>query len=92
MRTAGPPDEWRADLTVGPKPAPGWILMLQDFTTVSMPSSNRNCPAWRSSVIQASLVIPLAARWSLQFGLFASVLAVKTNTERGAALSFWRRF
>jgi protein XagA len=92
LRTAGPPDEWHADLTVGLKPAPGVMLMLQDFTTVSTASANQNFPAWRSSVAEASLVVPLVDRWSIQFGLFTSVLAVKTNTERGAALSVWRTF
>ena len=92
LRTAGPPDEWHADLTVGVKPAPGVMLMVQDFTTVSAASANRDFPAWRSSVIEASLVVPLADRWSLQIGFFTSVLAVKTNTERGAAMSVWRRF
>ena len=92
LRTAGPPDEWHADFTVGLKPAPGFILMLQDFTTVSAASTNRNFPAWRQSVVEASLVVPLADRWSVQIGWFTSVLAVKTNTERGAALSVWRTF
>ncbi len=92
LRTAGPPDEWHGDVTVGLKPAPGFILLLQDFTTVSTASTNREFPAWRSSVIEASLVVPLVDRWSVQIGGFTSVLAVKTNTERGAALSVWRRF
>jgi hypothetical protein len=38
---------------------------------------------------EASLVLPLDARW---FGVFASVWAVKTNTQRGVALSVWRTF
>jgi hypothetical protein len=92
LRTAGPPDEWHADLTVGLKPWPGWMVMLQNYTTVSTASSNRDFPAWRSSVVEASLVVPLADRWSLQIGAFASVLAVKTNTERGGVISVWRRF
>jgi hypothetical protein len=92
LRTAGPPDEWHGDVTVGLKPAPGFMLMLQDYTTVSTASTNRDFPAWRSSVIEASLVVPLSDRWSLQLGWFSSVLAVKTNTERGAALSVWRTF
>ncbi len=92
LRTAGPPDEWHADMTVGLKPSPGFILMVQDFTTVSTASTNRDFPAWRSSVVEASLVVPLAGRWSLQAGVFTSVIAVKTNTERGVALSIWRRF
>ncbi len=92
LRTAGPPDEWHGDLTIGLKPAPGVMVMLQDFTTVSTISTNPAFPAWRSSVVEASLVFPLADRWSLQVGWFTSVLAVKTNTERGAAVSVWRTF
>ena len=89
LRTAGPPDEWHADLTAGLKPSPGYILMLQNFTVVSTASSDKNFAAWRSSVIEASVVVPFADRWSLQVGLFTSVLAVKTNTERGVAVAVW---
>ena len=92
IRTAGPPNEWHADFTVGLKPTPGLMLMLQDFTTVSTASTNREFPAWRSSILQASVVVDLDSRWSLQIAAFASVLAVKTNTERGAALAIWRKF
>src|SRR5271166_1865266 len=90
--TGGPPDEWHADLTVGLKPAPGVMLMIQDFTTVSSVSTNRSFPAWRMSVVEASVVIALDNRWSVQFGLFTSVWAVKTNTQHGVALAVWRTF
>jgi protein XagA len=92
LRTAGPPDEWHGDLTIGLKFTPRIMLMLQDFTTVSAASTNPGFPAWRSSVVEASVVYALDDKWSVQFGLFASVWAVKTNTQRGAALSVWRRF
>ena len=92
LRTAGPPDEWRGDLTLGLKPAPGFILMAQDFTTISTASANPSFPTWRQSVVEASLVVPIADRWSIQVGLFTSVWTVRTNTERGAALAVWRRF
>jgi hypothetical protein len=92
LRTAGPPDEWHADATLGLKPAPRVLLMLQAFTTVSAASTNRSFPAWRTSVVELSLVLPLDDRWSVQLGVFTSVLAVKTNTQRGAALSVWRTF
>lgn len=92
LRTAGPPDEWHGDLTVGVKPWPGFMLMLQEFTTISTASDNPSFPSWRQSVVEASLVVPLADRWSIQFGLFTTVAAVRTNTERGAALAVWRRF
>ena len=92
LRTAGPPDEWHGDLTVGFQFTPRIMLMLQDFTTVSSASTNPGFPAWRSSVVEASVVYALDDRWSVQVGLFTSVWAVKTNTERGVALSVWRRF
>jgi protein XagA len=92
LRTAGPPDEWHGDLTVGFKPAPGWILMFQEFGVISAVSNNPSFPAWRQCVVQASLVIPIVGPWSLQAGVFTSVWTVKTNTERGALLSVWRTF
>jgi hypothetical protein len=92
IRAAGPPDEWHADATIGLKPAPGVILMLQDFAIVSMPSTDRSFPAWRQNVWQASVVLPLWDRWQIQIGYFQTSLAAKTNTERGAAVALWRTF
>ena len=34
-RTAGPPDEWHGDLTIGYKPNDKWTLMLQSFNEVT---------------------------------------------------------
>ncbi len=92
LRTGGPPDEWHADLTLGLKPAPGIMVMIQDYTTVSRAAVNPSFPAWRTSVVEASLVIAIYDRWSAQFGLFTSVWAVKTNTQHGVALAVWRTF
>jgi hypothetical protein len=92
LRAGGPPDEWHADLTLGLKPAPGMMLMIQDYTTISTPAVNRSFPAWRTSVVEASIVIAIYDRWSVQFGLFTSVWAVKTNTQHGVALAVWRTF
>ena len=92
FRTAGPPDEWHGDVTVGLKPAPGVIVMVQDFATVSMPSADGSFPAWRQDVVQASLVVPLAEKWSLQVAYFTTLVATKTHTERGGALAVWRAF
>ncbi len=66
--------------------------MLQDFSTVSNASTNPTFPAWRQSIVEASLVVPIGEGWSVQIGVFGSLVAVKTNTERGAALAIWRRF
>lgn len=92
IRTAGPPDEWHGDLTIGLKFTPQVMAMVQDFTTVSADSDNRTFPAWRSSVVEASLVYALDSRWSVQIGVFTTVWTVKTNSEHGLALALWRRF
>ena len=74
FRTAGPPDEVHADVTIGLKPSPGFLLMLQYFTVVSTKSDNPSFPFWRQTVMQASLVLPLWDRWSMQLAYFQSVL------------------
>jgi protein XagA len=92
LRTAGPPDEWHGDLTIGFKFTPRVMLMLQSFTTVSVASTDATFPAWRSSAIEASVVYALDDRWSVQIGVFTTVWTVKTNSQHGAALALWRTF
>jgi protein XagA len=92
QRTQGPPDEWHGDFTIGFKFTPKIMLMLQDFTTVSMSTNNPTFPAWRQSVAEASVVYALNDKWSLQVGVFSTVWTVKTNSERGGVLAVWRNF
>ena len=66
LRTQGPPNEWHGDLTVGFKFTPRLMLMLQDFTTVSSPSTNPTFLAWRQSVVEASVVYAFDDKWSVQ--------------------------
>ena len=68
------------------------MLMLQEYTTVSMSTDNRTFPAWRQSVVEASVVYALNDKWSLQLGLFSTVWTVRTNSERGGAIAVWRNF
>src|SRR5271163_1189518 len=66
-------DEWHGDFTVGFKFTPKIMLMLQDYTTVSMSTNDPTFPAWRSSVVEASVVYALNDKWSIQVGLFSTV-------------------
>lgn len=92
FRSAGPPNEWHADATLGVKFTPRLMVMLQDFTTISTAQVNPGFPSWRNSVVEASVVIGLDDRWSLQLGLFTTIVAIRTNTQHGAALAVWRNF
>jgi hypothetical protein len=71
---------------------PRVMLMLQSFTTISMATTNPTFPAWRSSVVEASLVYALDDKWSVQVGVFTTVWTVKTNTQHGLTLAVWRNF
>jgi protein XagA len=92
LRTGGPPDEWHGDLTIGFKFTPKIMVMLQEYTTVSMSTNNPTFPAWRQSVVEGSVVYALNDKWSLQLGVFSTVWKVRTNSERGAAIAVWRNF
>jgi hypothetical protein len=92
LRSAGPPDEWHVDATLGIRPAPRVMLMAQLFNTISSPSSNPLFPAWRSHIAEVSLVYALDDRWSLQIGTFTTFATVNTNSERGAVVAVWRTF
>ncbi len=92
LRTAGPPDEWHGDLTVGFKFTPRLMLMLQDFTIVSAPSTDPTFSEWRQSTVEASLVYALDDKWSVQAGVLSTVWTVKTNSQHGALLAVWRSF
>ncbi len=92
LRTEGPPDEWHGDLTVGFKFTPKIMLMLQEYTTVSMSTDNRTFPAWRQTVVEGSIVYALNDKWSLQLGLFSTVWTVRTNSQHGGAIAVWRNF
>jgi hypothetical protein len=92
LRTEGPPDEWHGDLTVGFKLTPKIMLMLQDFTTVSMSTNNPTFPAWRQSTVEGSVVYAFNKAWSIQAGVFSTVWTVRTNSEHGAVLAVWWNF
>ena len=92
LRTAGPPDEWHADLTLGLKPTPRIMWLLQNFNTISSTSYNPQFPAWRSSSVEASLVYALDPYWSVQAGVFTTVWTENTNTQHGILLAVWRKF
>ena len=92
LRSAGPPDEWHIDLTLGLKPSARVMWLLQNFSTVSMGSGSPGFSAWSSQDVQLSLVYALDEHWSVQAGAFTSFATVNTNSQRGLLVAVWRRF
>ena len=92
LRTEGPPDEWHGDLTVGFKFTPKIMLMLQDFTTVSMSTNNPTFPAWRQSVVEASVVYALNDKWSFQVGAVFNRMDGQDQQRTRRRSAVWRNF
>jgi hypothetical protein len=85
------PGEWRLDLTLGVRPDPDLLLLLQSFGAIQ---TSRSAAFPRSSweKLQASLVYDFAPSWSAQIGGFMTVAGVNTGRECGPMAALWHRF
>jgi hypothetical protein len=91
-RSAGPPDEWHGDLTIGYKPNTTWTFMLQSFNEVTDGSGAPGYLAITESLEQASVLYAFDTHWTLQVGVFATAVSIGTNSERGAVVSITKKF
>jgi len=87
LKRSGLADETRADLTLGVRPTPRWLFLVQSYTgqADSKPVRSR----WDKGEI--SVVRDLGA-WSLQAGWRQAVSGRETSVDRGPVLAVWRRF
>ncbi len=85
------PGEWRLDLTLGVRPMPQLLVMLQSFGalqtrgTAAFPTSS-----WEK--LQASVVYEITPAWSAQVGGFLTVAGVNSGREFGPVAAVWYRF
>ncbi len=91
-RAGGPPDEWRADLTLGVHPRQDMTIMVQSFNSVSEGSRAPLFPAEQTMTVEPSLVYDFNKDWSAQLGVYTTVKAVNANRENGIVVALWRRF
>jgi hypothetical protein len=91
-RGGAPPNEGRADLSLGLYLRPELMLLAQDFNVLSAPSSDPACPRWAQAKAQLSLVYALNADWRAQIGGFATLAGVNAYREYGPLVALWRRF
>ncbi|MCI0466198.1 MAG: hypothetical protein L0Y57_04220 [Beijerinckiaceae bacterium] len=86
----GQPGEWRIDLTLGMRPIPGLLMMLQSFTSIASGSSQFGHVSWTK--LQPSIVYTIAPQWSVQIGGFITVSGVNAGRELGPIAAVWYRF
>ena len=84
------PSEARLDVTLGIRPVPRLLFLLQSFLSLAPPSG----PVLRTEYdkLQASLVFDLSPRWSVQLGAFRTIAGRNEVRETGPFGSVWVRF
>ncbi len=92
IRGSGAPDETHVDLTVGTRPRPDLLFLLQSFTTVPVGRGTTFFPASGNSNLEASVVYDLSTRWSVQLGAFETIDGRDALRERGLTAAVWYRF
>ncbi|MGH6936222.1 MAG: hypothetical protein ACRED2_08575 [Methylocella sp.] len=87
---AGQPGVWRIDLTMGLRPLPRLLMMLQSYTSIVNGSLRFGHTSW--SKLQPSLVYAIAPQWSVQIGGFITVAGINAGRELGPFAAVWYRF
>jgi protein XagA len=85
-------DEVRFDATLGIRPLPHLLVMLQSFNSVAVDQDKRfGSKRATQHKIQASAVYDMNEQWAVQGGIFASLKGKEALRERGALLAVWRK-
>ena len=92
FRAGRPPSEYHFDFTLGTRPRPEVLVMLQSFNVVSQGSGGYGFPVARYSKMEASLVFDINKLWSVQLGVIGTIAGENALRERGLIVAVWRRF
>jgi hypothetical protein len=92
FRFGGFPDELRADLTFGLRPAAHWLLLAQSLNVLSEGDGPPGFPSYRYHKFQLSAVYDLTTALSLQLGGFTTFAGRNALQENGVILGAWYRF
>ncbi len=87
----GLPAEWHAEATVGMRPIPKLMLLLASYSTIS-PAGGAVYAPWYWMKLQPGVVYDLSQQWSVEGGVFATVLGQNAGRELGPTASLWYRF
>jgi hypothetical protein len=92
FRLGGPPDEFRADITLGMRPLERWLLMLQSFNVISEGDGTLGFSSYAYHKLQVSAVYAVTPAMSLQLGGFTTYAGHNALQENGVVLSGWYKF
>jgi protein XagA len=92
FRYGGPPNEARADFTLGVQPFARWQLLAQSFNVISEGAGSWGLPAYSYHKFQLSAVYAVTPAWSLQLGAFTTYWGRNALQENGVIASAWYKF
>ena len=92
IRSAGAPDEVHLDMTVGTRPRPDTLLLLQSFTTVPTAAGTPFFPRSTFSNLKGAVVYDFDTHFSLEFGAFTTLDGRNALREHAVETSLWYRF
>lgn len=92
LRDGDPPNEWRADISLGIRPAAKLQVIGQVFNTVSDGRGRGVFPSYRYHNANLSLVHDVSERVSFQLGALATLGGRNALRERGLTAGMWFRF
>lgn len=91
-RSGGAAAQWRADLTLGIRPIPRLLVLMQSFTSLPTGIGTPLLPSSRYSKASVSGVYDLSRAWSVQLGVFMTVYGRDALREHGFTTGLWYRF
>jgi protein XagA len=92
LRLGDPPDEWRADATLGVRPSKAVLLLAQSFNVFSNGDGKAGFRRYQYHNVWLSAVWDVTPQWSLQAGVMGTAYGENALRERGATVAVWRRF
>jgi hypothetical protein len=90
-RGGGPADEIRLDLTLGARPHPRWLVLLQSFSAASVGEASPPFRMGQSHKVAVSAAYTIG-RFTLQAGGIATIAGQNALRERGFITALWFRF
>ena len=89
---SGAQGETRLDLTLGVRPADGWLVLAQSYSAWGETRSSAYARSYESHRVHLSVIAPLDEGLSLQLGAIKSAHSDRIAPETAYMVSLWREF
>lgn len=92
LRSSHAPDEIHTDLTFGMRPWSDLLFLIQAFNTTALGHGTDWFPKADYTHVQVAAVYDFDASWSVELGVYTTVLGRRSLREQGVTTAVWYRF